>query len=358
MVVATKRLARRADTSGSALRPVTSLSAVSLALVAPIDWRFSCFITSRRAVGSSRPGAPSRFVGGRLLPARARASIVRASRSLSVTTAIRVLRLTMPSTTRRRSVRCSSARDFDVTLKTDVGRDALRQAAMEFGGHGARQRGKGSVLLLCRAWRPDELAHFLIPVDERIETATDLPAQCLELQGCSTTCPKRKRQIFVLILDACRDNPFGTGFQPAQKGLSQFDAPAGSLLAFSTSPGSVAVDSRPGSERRQRALHRAPWSASFRSKVAVSEDGAEARAACGACRVERGAVPWESTSLESDVFLFPTTRSKLTEAEPSRTPGRDRSLNRIKASKQPEDWVAYLRDYPSGKFNRGRSEPA
>lgn len=39
------------------------------------------------------------------------------------------------------------------------------------------------------------------------------------------------REMNVIILDACRDNPFGGGVQLEQRGLSQLDAPPGTLLA-------------------------------------------------------------------------------------------------------------------------------
>jgi hypothetical protein len=51
------------------------------------------------------------------------------------------------------------------------------------------------------------------------------------------------------------------------------------------------------------------------------------------------------------VFVFPVASSKLTEAELEAEFANEIAVwNRIKASKQPEDWVAYLRQYPSGKF--------
>jgi hypothetical protein len=241
---------------------------------------------------------------------------------------------------------------FDVTLKTDVGRDGLRQAAKDFGamargsearevffyyaGHGAQMN-----------WR-----NFLIPVDERIETATDLPAQCLEFGGLLNDLSKAKGKVFVLILDACRDNPFGTGFRPAEKGLSQFDAPAGSLLAFSTSPGSVAVDSRTSDRNEVNGLYTGHLVRELSVQGSRLEDALK-RVRLAVRVASNGVqVPWESTSLESDVFLFPAVRSKLTEAELEAEFENEIAVwNRIKASKQPEDWVAYLRHYPSGKFN-------
>ena len=241
---------------------------------------------------------------------------------------------------------------FGVTLKTDVGRDALREAVKEFGamargsearevfffyaGHGAQMN-----------WR-----NFLIPVDERIGTATDLPAQCLEFGGLLNDLSKAKGKVFVLILDACRDNPFGNGFQPAQKGLSQFDAPAGSLLAFSTSPGSVAVDSQTSDRNAVNGLYTGHLVRELSVQGSRLEDALKRVRLAVRVASQGLQVPWESTSLESDVFVFPAASSKLTEAELEAEFANEIAVwNRIKASKQPEDWVAYLRDYPSGKFN-------
>jgi hypothetical protein len=46
----------------------------------------------------------------------------------------------------------------------------------------------------------------------------------------------------IIILDACRNNPFARSFRSAEKGLAKMDAPTGSILAYSTAPGSVAAD--------------------------------------------------------------------------------------------------------------------
>ncbi len=46
----------------------------------------------------------------------------------------------------------------------------------------------------------------------------------------------------IVILDACRDNPFARSFRSSGKGLARMDAPKGSLIAYATAPGSVAAD--------------------------------------------------------------------------------------------------------------------
>jgi uncharacterized caspase-like protein len=53
-------------------------------------------------------------------------------------------------------------------------------------------------------------------------------------------------QLNIVILDACRNNPFSRSFRNAATGLARMDAPTGSLIAYSTGPGAVAAD---GAER-------------------------------------------------------------------------------------------------------------
>jgi hypothetical protein len=60
-------------------------------------------------------------------------------------------------------------------------------------------------------------------------------------------------------------------------------------------------------------------------------------------------VPWESTSLEDDVYLFPV--QPLSEAELERQLREEYELwTRIKGSSKLDDWVGYLKRFPNGKF--------
>jgi len=223
---------------------------------------------------------------------------------------------------------------FDATkrLAESAQRSDVKLVFFYYAGHGAQLD-----------WR-----NYLLPVDAKVNTSADLPSQCLDMASLLAGLSQAKGRTFVIVLDACRDNPFGSGYRPAQKGLSQFDAPPSSLLAFSTAPGSVAADAaRPAGQsglyaenlvrelgvpatRLEDALKR------VRLAVRVASKGAQ--------------VPWESTSLESDVFLFPAAK-KLTEAEIEQALERELDAwNRVKGSKRTDDWIAYLREYPSGRF--------
>lgn len=237
---------------------------------------------------------------------------------------------------------------FTVFLQTDTDRQALRQAAMTFA---AAARGDAARLVFFYYaghgaqvdWR-----NYLLPVDARVATAGDLPSQCLDLGTLLAEFARAKGKTFVVILDACRDNPFGDAYRPAQKGLSQFDAPPGTLIAFSTAPGSVAADGTGGSN----GLYTGHLVRELSVRDAKLEDALK-RVRLAVRVASRGAqVPWESTSLESDVFLFPAGKTKLSEAELEADYQREIALwNRVKVSKEPDDWVGYLREYPGGKFS-------
>jgi len=55
-----------------------------------------------------------------------------------------------------------------------------------------------------------------------------------------------KQRVNIVILDACRDNAFSRGWRNTNRGLARMDAPSGTILALSTSPGKVASDGNRG----------------------------------------------------------------------------------------------------------------
>ncbi len=68
------------------------------------------------------------------------------------------------------------------------------------------------------------------------------------MEGAGTT-------LNIMILDACRNNPFGgRGLRAAAGGLAQMQAPEGTLLVYATQPGSVAMDGADGNSPFTKAL--------------------------------------------------------------------------------------------------------
>lgn len=235
---------------------------------------------------------------------------------------------------------------FRVDLRTDTPRDALTKGVEAFGAAIASSQAKLAVFYYAGHGVQLDWRNYLVPVDANVTSSKELGPRCFDLGVLLEALSKTRDKTFVLILDACRDKPLGSSFRPEQRGLSPFDAPAGTVLAFSTAPGAVASDG-PGkhglyteSLLREFSVHGVRIEDAFkrvRLNVRLASAGAQ--------------IPWESTSLESDVFLFPEAK-KLSEAELERLFEQELATwNRIKGSKDIKDWAAYLREYPNGKFS-------
>lgn len=85
-------------------------------------------------------------------------------------------------------------------------------------------------------------ANYLIPVGAAINSEEEVEYESIEAGLVLAQMESAKNGMNIVILDACRNNPFARSFRSAEKGLASIDAPSGTFLAYSTAPGSVASD--------------------------------------------------------------------------------------------------------------------
>lgn len=84
--------------------------------------------------------------------------------------------------------------------------------------------------------------NYLVPVDADIQSALDVKQKSVPLPGILRTMEFTNEEgLNMIILDACRNNPFPTG-KRGGSGLARVNAPSGTLIAYATDPGSVASD--------------------------------------------------------------------------------------------------------------------
>lgn len=104
--------------------------------------------------------------------------------------------------------------------------------------------GKNKVGLFYFAGHGIELdgRNYLIPVNADIEIATDLKYSAVDAGRVLDGMEYAGNGLNMVILDACRNNPFKRRFRSVTKGLAKMEAPKGSLLIYATSPGDVADD--------------------------------------------------------------------------------------------------------------------
>ena len=128
------------------------------------------------------------------------------------------------------------ASGFDVTLMMDGGKAAMAAAVQTYVQKLAATK---SVGLFYYAGHGIQLAwkNYMLPVDADVDTIGDVQKQAVEVNALMEGLTKAGNPMNVIILDACRDNPFGNLKGVDHKGLSQMDAPTHTLLAYATSPG-------------------------------------------------------------------------------------------------------------------------
>jgi len=148
---------------------------------------------------------------------------------------------------------------FDVVPATDASLAGLR-SALDIFIDKVRQAGRGTTALVYYAGHAVQLdgSNYLLPVDIRPETSAGIPNQSLSLSDILRRLDAAGALSKIVILDACRDNPFaarelsrGLALQlvdgasdgiRSEAGLARVDSRSGTFVAFSTSPGSAAAD--------------------------------------------------------------------------------------------------------------------
>ena len=235
---------------------------------------------------------------------------------------------------------------FTVTLKLDAGRQEMVDAIQSFGNNLAKQKGVGLFYFAGHgaqlAWR-----NYLIPVDAVIEQVSDMQTRAVDVGTLLNGLTKAGNPMNVVILDACRDNPFGKA-RVEQRGLSQLDAPPGTLLAYATSPGNVAADGE-----GKNGLYTEYLLREMQAREAKIEDIFK-RVRLNVRRESQGRqIPWESTSLEEDFYFLPPAQiKKLTPDEIERQFEEELGIwEKIKGAKDAAPLEDYLRRFPSGRFS-------
>ena len=186
---------------------------------------------------------------------------------------------------------------FDAQVLLDSNLKDLASAIQAYSGRIAKSKAVGLFYYAGHgvqlAWR-----NYLIPIDANIDRVDDIPKQTFELNNMLLALNKAQNPMNIIILDACRDNPFGKKLPTEQKGLSQFDAPNNSLLCYATAPGNVASDGAGANGLFTENLLR-----EMRDPEAKIEDVFK-RVRLKVRLASKGQqIPWESTSLEEDFYF-------------------------------------------------------
>ena len=228
---------------------------------------------------------------------------------------------------------------FSVMTRENIDQRSMLAALREFGdrlraggtglfyyaGHGMQIKGR----------------NYLIPVGAHIDREDEVAYNAVDAQAVLDKMEAAGNVANIMILDACRNNPFTRSMRSGQAGLAQMDAPVGTLLAYATSPGAVASDGVGANGLYTQHLLNAIGQPGNKVEDVFKQVRANVR------RDSQGRqVPWESTSLEGDFYFRGGPPTAV-------DPGAALEValwEAVKGSNLPIEIRAYLKRYPGGKF--------
>jgi uncharacterized caspase-like protein/peptidoglycan hydrolase-like protein with peptidoglycan-binding domain len=255
---------------------------------------------------------------------------------------------------------------FEVELGTDLDLQAMRRTVQAF----ARALEGADVALFFYAGHGMQVygQNYLLPVDAVLETEADLdfaafPARLVMSQM------ERWPSVKIVMLDACRDNPFETALSRSMgatraasalsRGLAPIETAGGTLLAYATDPGDVAAD---GEGRHS------PFTAALLKHVETP--GVEINTMLARVRADvyrstgKQQRPWTETSLIGEFYMVPeapeppVTEAMMAPSPPAPPPHSGLDPRAIElalweaaqAGGTVADYQEYLRQYPDGIF--------
>lgn len=129
---------------------------------------------------------------------------------------------------------------FEVEELKDLGYNDMNEALENFGNR-LKPGGVGLFYYAGHGMQVDG-ANYLIPVDARIKAENEVRYKTVDAGLVLAKMEQARSDVNIVILDACRDNPFSRSFRSSSRGLASMDAPYGTFIAYATSPGKTAAD--------------------------------------------------------------------------------------------------------------------
>ena len=191
---------------------------------------------------------------------------------------------------------------FTVTLKRNAKLQEMDDAVEAFGNRLKR----GGVGLFYYAGHGVQIngTNYLLPIGAKINKEADIKYQAVDANKILDEMATANNGLNIVMLDACRDNPFARSFRSASRGLAIVSsAPSGTFISYSTSPGNVARD---GEGRNS------PYTAALikfmqEPGLTISDVLIKVRTKL---KKETGQVPWELSSLEGKFYFVPDSATK------------------------------------------------
>ena len=229
---------------------------------------------------------------------------------------------------------------FEIIYKEDVKVKEIGRVLREF----KQKIAPGGTALVFYAGHGLQIkgVNYLPAVDADMLSEEDVPYQSFSLDQILGLMTDAKVKTNIVMLDACRNNPFVRQFRSAGSGLASVSAPTGTLISYATRPGSVAADGEGENGLYTEVLLKAmsdsmPIEQVLKKVVVGVRDRSQGRQE-----------PWSEGSLDSD-FCF--GKCIDLRAQQQAIQNEVQAWESIKGSSRAEDFEGYLVKYPSGLFS-------
>jgi Caspase domain len=238
---------------------------------------------------------------------------------------------------------------FEVIYRENINQNDMKRAVRTFGertrtggtrlfyyaGHGVQVNGE----------------NFLIPIGADFNNEQEVEYEAVNVGLVLAQMEEVKNSINIVVLDACRNNPFARSFRSASRGLASVNAPSGTLIAYATAPGSVASDGTANNGIYTQELLR------YMRTPGISVEEIFKRIRISVREKTQGKqTPWESSSLTGDFYFISGKDTPQPARDEAAKPSVDSAAvelsfwDSVKNSSDPEDFKAYLDQYPNGTF--------
>ena len=239
------------------------------------------------------------------------------------------------------------ATGFETTVILNQNAEAMTQAIRAFG---EKLRNNDGIGFFFFAGHGVQVAgeNYLLPVGFPFRNENEVQANAVSANLVLRYMEDAKSRVNVIVLDACRNNPFIKTRSLKNRGLAPMDAPSGSLVAFSTAPGTEASDGSGSNGLYTKHLMsnlKVPGltveQVFKRVREAVENESER--------ELGRKQSPREESSLKGGEIYFippPVAVGSSTNAEAVELA----YWNSIANSSNTADFDSYLAQYPKGKF--------
>jgi hypothetical protein len=234
---------------------------------------------------------------------------------------------------------------FDVIAVENGTQQSMRRAIGQF----SNKLAADAVSLFYYAGHGMQVAgkNYLIPVDAEITTEPTVGLEAIDVDRVIDQMAMAKSRVNLVILDACRNNPYERRFRSQSGGLATIEAPTGTLIAYATSPGKVAADGDTGNGL-------------YTSELIKAIDAQGATLAQVFQQVRRNVVarskgdqtPWEATSLTGDFYFNGPTTVIMSAPQAGAVPAdRDTAFwYSVKDTRNPTLIQTYVDQFPQGTY--------